>query len=191
MNIKVDPLDIYNASHQAGEGTDSENKEPVTQQGKATAVANGKATAKAPSTSKQMPKLSLKDTAFVSAYINSGFNGKAAYKATRARSLDVKDSVAYSGASEHLRKPHIREAILMAMRANGVDESAVSKRIRDQLDHTDSWTVNEGIKHSIDILGLKAPTESHHTVDKRSINVNVSSEDAKLLLKDMITKSRG
>jgi len=136
----------------------------------------------------QMPKLSLRDKLFVDAYISNGKNATQAYLATKSRNGNI--NTAYTGGSQTIRKPEIREAILYAMGCHGVNENTVSQRISQQLQHTDPWISNEGIKHSIKILGLAAPTESHLQVDKRSVNITLSAEDSKALLKDLMKKSK-
>ena len=149
-----------------------------------------KKTAKAPKGSRSlMPQLSIRDAAFVAAYTRNGGNATRAYLQTKA-GPGIQMNSAQTQASVTLSKPIVREAIMMAMNVNGVNEEAVSKRISDQLSHTDSWTVNEGIKHSRAILGLDAPSESHMTVDKRSVNITVSGDEAKSLLKELISKSK-
>lgn len=136
----------------------------------------------------QMPKLRIKDQLFVEEFIRNGRNATQAYLATKSRNGNYLTAMAQ--ASETIRKPLIRDAIVAAMNKYGLNEDTVSHRISQQLRHEDPWISNEGIKHSIKILGLAAPAESHLTVDKRSVSITLSAEDSKALLKDLMKKSK-
>lgn len=148
----------------------------------------GNADTKGQHTKAKMPKLRLRDQMFVTQYLRNGHNATQAYLATKSKSKNI--LTAMTGASQTIRNPLVREAINNAMFGAGIDEHTVSHRISQQLRHEDPWISNEGIKHSIKILGLAAPAESHLTVDKRSVSITLSAEDSKALLKDLMKKSK-
>lgn len=147
-----------------------------------------KETAKAPNKRKRLPPITLKprQERFVREYVKNGGNGTKAY--LKSHQTNHGGSAA-TAASKLIRKPHIERAIVTLLDAEGATEINVSKRLSQMLHSDDSWTCNESLKHLRAIRGLDAPKQSHMTVDKRSLNINVSSSDAKSLLSTIIKDS--
>jgi isocitrate dehydrogenase len=74
------------------------------------------------------PKLTVKQTKFVDAYIKNDGNGQEAAKAV----YDVaNDNVARNIASENLTKPNVKEAVQQALEAHGLTIDLVTKPIAD------------------------------------------------------------
>jgi hypothetical protein len=132
--------------------------------------------------------LSPREAAFVAAYRNSNFNASAAYKAIAPH---VTDQSAGTQGYLTLKRHQVKDAILHDMQITGVTTDLVSKRIKSMLVSSDPWSADRGVTHARAILGLDAPSESHHTVDSRSVTVVIDSKEAAALMKELIAKTKG
>lgn len=123
--------------------------------------------------------------AFVAAYLTNGGNKAAAYRTATGRpNMDHQRSAMMGG--KWSRKEEIAIAIRQYMATYGASVENVAARVGSMVLSQDAWVADRGVTHARAILGLDAPTESHHVVDKREVRLEarVALDDLDRLLRD-------
>lgn len=122
-------------------------------------------------------QLSPREQRFVAA-LSTGMPKYRAYQFSDPTKNMAPNSAA-AVATEKLKQPKIKAAIVEAMQAAGCNEVTVAAKIARLLDgdlHKDATrAIDRGLVHARAILGLDAPKESHMVVDKRDIRITAAA----------------